>query len=109
MTNVHAYGFLTFGGLLHLLPLVAPAQFPPNSVDGANTSALWLQVMGWVNCLIGTVYLLRLEVLPFVAQVLAWRPAALPELLRENILRPALAFRGQPADELREQEQGMAA
>ena len=104
MTNLHAYGFLAFGALLRLLPLAAPGQFPPNSIDGANTSALWLQLMGWINGLIGTFYLLRLEILPFVAQVLAWRPTALPELLRENILRPALALRGQPVDDEREQE-----
>lgn len=109
MTNLHAYGFLAFGGLLRLLPLVAPGLFPPNSIDGANTSALWLQVMGWVNSLIGAFYLTRLEILPFVAQVLAWRPASLPELLRENILRPALALQGPSVDDEGEQEQGMAA
>jgi hypothetical protein len=107
MTNLHAYGFLVFGGLLHLLPLVAPAQFPANSIDGANTSALWLQVMGWVNGGIGAVYLLRLEILPFITQVLAWRPAPLPEFLPENILRPALALPTRRAHE--ESEQGLAA
>ena len=107
MTNVHAYGFLVFGGLLHLLPLVAPAHFPPNSVDGANTSALWLQVMGWVNGVIGAFYLIRLDMVPFVAHVLAWRPEPLPELLTGTVLRPALVLRGAGAE--REQEQGLAA
>jgi len=90
MTTLHSYGFLVLGGVLHLLPLVAPAQFPPSSVDGANTSALWLQFMGWVNGGIGTVYLWLLEVLPFVAQVLAWRPALTPEMQPAKLLRPAL-------------------
>jgi hypothetical protein len=107
MTNLHAYGFLVFGGMLHLLPLMAPAHFPPNSIDGANTSALWLQVMGWVNGSIGTVYLLRLEILPFIAQVLAWRPAPLGELLPDNVLRPALALPARHAG--RNTEQGIAA
>jgi hypothetical protein len=107
MTNVHAYGFLLFGGLLHLLPLVAPAHFPPNSVDGANTSALWLQSMGWVNAVIGSFYLIRLDVIPFVAHVLAWRPAPLPELLPERILLPTLVLRTRPA--ARGQEQSVAA
>ncbi|SDR79861.1 hypothetical protein [Opitutus sp. GAS368] len=75
MTTLHAYGFLLLGGVLHLLPLVSPAQFPPDSLDGANTSALWLQCMGWVNGGIGTVYLWLLEMRPFVVHVLAWRPA----------------------------------
>jgi len=92
MTNVHAYGFLVFGGLLHLLPLVAPAYFPANSVDGANTSALWLQVMGWVNGVIGAFYLIRLDVVPFLAYLVAWRPEPLPEILTENVLRPALVL-----------------
>jgi hypothetical protein len=107
MTNLHAYGFLVFGGLLNLLPLAAPAHFPPNSVDGANTSALWLQVMGWVNGTIGAFYLIRLDVVPFVAYVLAWRPTPLRELLPENVLRPALAMRSRQGRE--ESEQGMAA
>lgn len=107
MTNVHAYGFLVFGGLMHLLPLAAPAHFPPNSVDGGNTSALWLQAMGWVNGVIGAFYLIRLDVLPFIAQVMAWRPAPLPELLPENMLRPALALHSQRVGG--EREQGMAA
>lgn len=93
MTSLYAYGFLVLGGALHLLPLVAPAHFPPNSIDGANTSALWLQLMGWVNGVIGAFYLLRLEILPGIAQVLAWRPTPLPELLPDNLLRPALILR----------------
>ena len=94
MTNMHAYGFLVFGGLLHLLPLAAPAQFLPDSLDGANTSALWLQLMGWVNGVIGACYLIRLDVVPFVAYVLVWRPEPLPEILSEDMLRPALVLGG---------------
>lgn len=100
MTSLHAYGFLILGSIGHVLPLVAPGQFPPNSVDGANTSALWLQVMGAVNGVIGAFYLIRLEIIPFVAQVLAWRPTPLPELLPDNLLRPALVLRaGSRADD----------
>src|SRR3954468_18488161 len=109
MTNVHAYGFLVFGGLLHLLPLVAPGDFPANSVDGANTSALWLQLMGWVNGVIGAFYLIRLDVVPFIAHVLTWRPAPLPELLPGNVLRPAPAMALQTRPVGRGQEQGLAA
>jgi len=90
MTTVHAYSFLLLGGVLRLLPLVSPTQFPPDSLDGANTSALWLQFMGLVNGGIGTVYLWLLEMLPFVVHVMAWRPAPLPDLIPAKILRPAL-------------------
>lgn len=102
MTSLYAYGFLILGSVCHLLPLMAPAQFPPNSIDGANTSALWLQVMGWVNGVIGAFYLVRLEIVPFIAQVLAWRPAPLPALLPDTVLRPALVLRAEgAADERR--------
>ena len=107
MTNLHAYGFLVFGGMLNLLPLAAPAHFPPDSIDGANTSALWLQVMGSVNAAIGAVYLLRLEILPFFVQVLAWRPAPLPDLLPAEVLRPALALQSRRLHD--DREQGLAA
>ncbi len=90
MKNLQAYVFLTLGAVLNLLPLMAPAQFPANSLDGSNTSALWLQFMGWVIGGIGTGYLLLLEVLPSVAQLLAWRPSPLPDLLSGNVLRPTL-------------------
>jgi hypothetical protein len=92
MTTLHSYGFLALGGVLHLLPLVAPAHFPPNSPDGANTSALWLQFMGWVNGGIGTAYLWLLELLPFVVQALAWRPALPPGMQPATLLRPAVDF-----------------
>ncbi len=107
MTNIHAYGFLVFGGALHLLPLLAPANFPPNSIDGANTSALWLQTMGWVNGVIGAFYLIRLDVVPFVASVLAWRPAPLPEFLPEEMLRPGMRL--QTRRVAAEREQSLAA
>jgi hypothetical protein len=92
MTTIHAYAFLVLGGLLNLLPLLVPAYFPPNSLDGSNTSALWLQLMGWVNGGLGAGYAARLQVLPVVAQVLAWRPALRPEFVPAEILRPILSL-----------------
>lgn len=94
MTTIHAYAFLALGGVLNLLPLLAPAQFPPNSLDGSNTSALWLQLMGWVNGGLGAGYAARLQVLPAVAQVLAWRPVLPPEMHPAQILRPAMDLYG---------------
>lgn len=108
MTTLHSYGFLVLGGMLHLLPLVAPAQFPPNSLDGANTSALWLQFMGWVNGSIGTAYLGLLELLPFVAQVLAWRPVLPLEMQPAELLRPAMDFYKEIESIADERERGAA-
>jgi hypothetical protein len=92
MTPLHAYGFLGLGGLLNLLPLLAPGFFPANGLDGANTSALWLQLMGWVNGLIGIGYLFRLVVVPFGVQLLVWRPVVPPVMQPAQILRPAMDF-----------------
>ena len=92
MTPLHAYVFLALGGLLNLLPMLVPAFFPPSSLDGSNTSALWLQLMGWVNGGLGAGYVTRLQVLPAVAQALAWRPALPPEMQPAQILRPAMDF-----------------
>ncbi len=92
MTTIHAYVFLALGGTFNLLPVLAPAHFPPNSLDGSSTSALWLQLMGWVNGGLGAGYAARLQVLPAVARVLAWRPALPPEMQPAQILRPAMHF-----------------
>jgi hypothetical protein len=92
MTTIHAYSFLVLGWGLGLLPLVAPGYFPPTGLDGSSTSALWLQLMGGVNGAVGTGYVARLQVLPAVAQVLAWRPALPPEMQPAQILRPAMDF-----------------
>lgn len=95
MTTIQAYALLALGGVLNRLPLLAPAQFPPNSLDGANTSTLWLQLMGWVSGGLGAGYAVRLQVLPAVARVLAWRPALPPEMQPAQILRPAMDFYGE--------------
>jgi len=92
MTTFHAYSFLALGGLLNLLPLLAPAHFPPNSLDGGNTSALWLQLMGWVIGGLGAGYVARLQVQPIMVQALAWRPALPPVIQPAELLRPAMAF-----------------
>lgn len=108
MTTIQAYAFLALGGVLRLLPLLAPAHFPPNSLDGANTSALWLQFMGWVNGGLGAGYVARLQVLPAVAQVLAWRPVLPPEMRPARILRPAMDFYGEIESLGDERERGAA-
>lgn len=39
------------------LPLVAPSLFPPTAIDGSSTRAIWLQLMGLVQTVIGLSYL----------------------------------------------------
>jgi hypothetical protein len=85
MANLHGIGFLATGGVLHLLPALAPAWFPPNSLDGFNTSALWLQFMGWVMGGIGIIHLMLCQVVPVVVRMLEWRPVARPA----SVLRPS--------------------
>ncbi len=108
MTTLHAYGFLLLGGVLHLLPLVSPAQFPPDSLDGASTSALWLQFMGWVNGGIGTIYLWLLEMLPVAVQLLTWRPVLPPQMQPAALLRPAMDFYEEIESITDERERGAA-
>lgn len=64
----NAWGFLSFGLVMSLLPLLRPAWFPSTGIDGTSARALWLQLMGAVQTLLGG------------AQVL-WR-IALPALIR---------------------------
>ena len=42
-------------------PAYYPESFMPNAMDGSCTSALWLEVMGTMNFLIGSVIGLRNE------------------------------------------------
>ncbi len=57
MNISNAFGFSLFGLTLALLPFVAPGAFPPTGYDGSNTSALWLEVVGFSQVAIGAVWL----------------------------------------------------
>lgn len=108
MTTLHACGFLVLGWGLNLVPWMAPGYFAPNGLDGANTSALWLQFMGWVNGGLGAGYALRLQVLPVLVRALAWRPALPPELQPAELLRPALDLYEEFESATDERERGAA-
>ena len=85
------FGFMGFGLLMTFLPAFLPASFPANGVDGSSASALWLELMGGVNALVGGGFLVR-KVPVVVARLAAWaisvrlRPTPLPVY----VLRPAL-------------------
>ena len=72
MKSNDAPGFFVMGTLMTFLPALLPAYFPPTGLDGTNTSALWLEVMGVVNNLVGTV-LIAGSIPAAVARMLAWR------------------------------------
>lgn len=47
-------------------------------------------VMDWVNGAVGTGYITRQQVLPAVAQELAWRTELPPDLQSAQFVRPAM-------------------
>ena len=61
MTTLHAFGFSVLGAGMIFAPACWPGSFLPNALDGSCTSALWLEVMGAVHFLIGSVTGLRNE------------------------------------------------
>lgn len=89
-----------------LLPILLPASFPHVAVDGSSTRALWTQLMGLVELVLGAGYLGRHWCLPAFASWLsatkqrravstaAWQPDAQPE----NVLAVDFAdMRAQPS------------
>ena len=84
-----APGFLVIGSLMSFLPALLPAYFPATGPDGTNTSALWLEVMGGVNNLVG-IGLVARGLPAILSRLLDWRLPALPQR------RPAVAVRVRP-------------
>ncbi|WP_438479895.1 hypothetical protein [Oleiharenicola lentus] len=95
---------------MQMLPALFPDKFPSSSLSAENTSALWIRFMGLVNVTFGTLFILNLQVLPFLVRVLAWRPQAIPQVVRASqaaraaaarmpatILRPALRLEAKVA------------
>jgi hypothetical protein len=61
MTTSQSLGFLVLGLGMFLAPAYWPESFVVVGVDGNNTSALWLEVMGPVNTLLGVLVTLHNE------------------------------------------------
>ena len=61
MTTSHAFGFSLLGMGMIFAPAYWPESFVANAMDGSCTSALWLETMGVMNFLIGSVTVLRNE------------------------------------------------
>ena len=80
MNNRNAWGFVSFGTVMSLLPLLAPAWFPPTGIDGASTRAIWLEVMGVFQLLLGGVRVLWHAVVPAFVRWLAFTPPPIAPL-----------------------------
>ena len=48
-----AWGFLSFGLVMGLLPVLVPSWFPPTTLDGSSGRAWWLEVMRVVQTGLG--------------------------------------------------------
>jgi hypothetical protein len=69
-----AWGFLSFGLVMGLLPSFAPAWFPPTGIDGSSARAMWLELMGAVQTSLGGGRVLWPMVGPAVTRWLAYVP-----------------------------------
>lgn len=71
----NAWGFLSFGLVMGLLPVLAPTWFPPTGTDGTSARALWLELMGVVQTLLGGVRVLWQVAVPAAIRWLAFVPS----------------------------------
>jgi hypothetical protein len=92
MATIHAVIFFLVGVAMEVAPAAAPDFFPPGRLDGTNTSALWLQAMGWLNALIGLGYLARLELVPLLRFCATRLTRADDEFDALEALRPLRSF-----------------
>lgn len=73
-----AWVFLSFGLVMGLLPVIAPAWFPPTALDGSSGHALWLELMGLVQTGIGGGCVLWKFGVPAFVRWLAYNTPAAP-------------------------------
>ena len=97
--NAHnAWGFFSFGLVMGLLPVLAPAWFPPIGIDGSSGRALWLELMGAVQVALGGLRVLQDLALPALARWLALAPSPLAPMMafaaRTAESRPLLSLAG---------------
>ncbi len=74
MTTNNAIGFILLGLGMIFSPAELPQLFPVNAGDGSCTSALWLEVMGPMNCLIGLTVAAHNETIRLRALIETWDP-----------------------------------
>jgi hypothetical protein len=86
MTTPNAFGFFLLGLAMLALPAVCPDYFPSTSIDGSNTSALWLFFMGPVHAWLGLWWIARNEIAPLWQLAIDWQPASVAGTLRDEPL-----------------------
>ena len=74
MNNRNAWGFLSFGFIMGLLPLLKSEWFPPTGVDGTSTRVIWLELMGIIQLLLGGTGVIWLGAIPAAIHWLAFTP-----------------------------------
>jgi hypothetical protein len=89
MKAYDSLGFFIFGHLMVFFPALLPGAFPPGSLDGANTSVLWLVFMGIVNNLAGAGILAQ-SIPALLERLLAWRMPLVAAAELAPMLRPEL-------------------
>jgi hypothetical protein len=90
MSTLNAIGFVICGLVMAMLPFMMPHAFPAGSLPG-GTSTLWVEFMGWVNGLIGGMFLVIERGLVFVRHQLVWNGIPPDAVVDESkIVRPAL-------------------
>ena len=87
MNTSNSVGFVTLGTVMAVLPTLFPQAFPGTGFDGTSTRALWLNVVGTVQILLGVSFLLQLwanriidRVTTFSLSTLDRSPLPTPEL-----------------------------
>ena len=91
MGTFNAAVFSLLGTLMGFIPALLPSHFAIARIGGFNSSELWLELMGGVQASLGSFYIIRNEVVPFVLRAIAWctpatHPAGQPQ--SAGILRP---------------------
>jgi len=74
MTTTNALGFMVLGLGMIFAPAEAPQLFPVNAGDGSCTSALWLELMGPLQFLLGLGVAARNEAIRLQAAIESWDP-----------------------------------
>jgi hypothetical protein len=74
MTTTNALGFIVLGLGMLLVPADIPQLFPINAGDGSSTSALWLELMGPLQFLLGLAVAGRNEAIRLQAAIEGWDP-----------------------------------
>jgi len=75
MNLPNALAFAALGWVMEMLPKAFPSWFPHTGCDGANTRALWLGAMGYLQLLLGLGHILNSRVWPPLSRMVSLAPS----------------------------------